>query len=148
MSRERISLVPDEVKHDLTIRQQILTGEMTPEKFATLSEAEKAQINEILFKIASEKVEPNVGVSVLEFILFGFMRIMVKKMSGETLTEEDQEIEASIDRIMTGHEITNGVTPKANWLFDYMMYAEYNATKLLENRLEHINRKKTTIGVV
>lgn len=148
MARERIQLVPDEILNKEALKQQLLTGEMTPEIFSTLLQPEKDQINEILFDIASEKVIPNVALSVLEFALFSFMRVMTKKMNNVSLTAEDQEIMRGLEDIMAVHEITDGVTPKANWQFDYLAYAQYNAQKFLENRKEHVERKKQTIGEV
>jgi hypothetical protein len=148
MARERISLVPEEVKTESTIRAQILNGEITPEVFATLSAEEQSLVNKVLFQIASEKVNPNVGASVLEFVLFSFMRIATKKMNGLSLTAEDQEIEASLNRIMGLHEITDSQTPKGNWMFDYLSYAEEKAAEILRNRMEHVTRKIHTIGQV
>jgi hypothetical protein len=147
MARERISLVPDEVKREQVLKQQLLDGEMTPEVFQTLDPEEQGLINEILFKISSEKIEPNQGISALEFILMSFIRITNKKVNGMSLTAEDQAVEDSLNRILAMHEITNE-TPKASWLFDYMAYAEYKSQEFLNNRKEHVERKKKTIGEV
>jgi hypothetical protein len=147
MARQRITLVPDEVKQETNLREQILTGEMTPEVFATLSPEEQAKVNEVLFKIASEKVDPNKGASALEFILFAFMRLVNKKLNNLSLNQEDLEVQDALNQILAMHEITNE-TPKANWLFDYMSYAQAKAQEFLENRREHVQRKLSTIGEV
>lgn len=148
MARQRISLIPDEQLKEITLRQQIGTGEMTPEIFAQLDPDEKRQVDGILFKMASEKVEPNQGISVLEFVVFGFIRIMTKKISGIGLSEDEMEIEKGLQAIMKIHEVTNDSVPRKDWLFDYMQYAEAKAIEILNNRREHIERKKQTIGQV
>jgi len=148
MARERFTLVTDEVKREEDIRRQIETGEMNPEVYATLSEDEKTAVSNVLFEMSSEKIEPNQGTSALEFILFGFMRIANKKLSGMSLTAEDQEVEDALKVILGNHQITDGTTPKQDWLFDYMGYAQVKSAEFLQNRAEHINRKKNTIGEV
>lgn len=148
MARERIALVADEVKREDDIRRQIETGEMNPEVYATLSDDEKTAVSNILFEMSSEKIEPNQGTSALEFILFAFMRITNKKLAGMSLTAEDQEVEDALQTILGNHQITDDTTPKADWLFDYMSYAQAKSAEFLQNRAEHIDRKKSTIGVI
>ncbi|QHW35640.1 hypothetical protein GZH47_32600 (plasmid) [Paenibacillus rhizovicinus] len=146
MARERISLVDDAVKREAALRAQILDGEMTPEVFAGLPEDDKVYVNNVLFKMASEKIEPNQGTSALEFILFGFMRIMTKKMNGVSLNADDQEVESKLNAILSIHQITDGKTMNSDWLFDYMGYAYKKSEEFLQNRKEHIERKINTIG--
>jgi hypothetical protein len=148
MARQRISLVPDEVKQKATIEARIRSGEINPENFSTLSPEEQVQVNEILFKMASEKIEPNQGLSAVEFVLFGFMRIMNKKANGMALTEDELAIEASLNRISAMHDITNTSKAKSDWLFDYMGYAELKSAEFLNNRKEHIRRKQQVTGTV
>jgi hypothetical protein len=146
MARQRISLVSEEVKQQMDLESRILSGEINPENFAALSPEEQTQVNSILFQMASRKIDPNQGASALEFILFGFMRIMTKKISGLALTEDEQAIDASLNRIMSQHEITNQEMYKADWLFDYMGYAELKSAEFLQNRKEHIQRKTQVTG--
>jgi hypothetical protein len=146
MARERISLISEEERSTITLEQQIRTGEMNPEVFSTLSQEEQTKVNGILFKMASEKVEPNQGTSALEFILFGFMRIMNKKITGLALSEDEKAIDESLNRIMNLHQITNEEVLKINWLFDYMGYAEMKSAEFLQNRKEHIERKAQITG--
>lgn len=148
MARQRISLVSDEVKTEATLEARIRSGEINPETFAQLPAEEQTQVNGILFKMASEKVEPNQGTSALEFILFGFMRIMSKKMQGMSLTEDEKAIDESLHRIMELHQITNSEVEKSDWLFDYMSYAEAKSAEFLSNRAEHITRKQQITGQV
>jgi|SRR5579875_1461117 len=148
MARQRFSLVPDEVKQEAEIRSKIESGEINPEVYASMPVDQQAIVNNILFKIASEKVEPNQGTSALEFVLFAFMRIMNKKVNGISLTAEDQEISDALDQILSLHQITDGQTPKSEWLFDYMGYAYVKAKEFLENRKEHIQRKEQVMGTV
>lgn len=146
MARERISLVSDEVKQQQDLESRIRSGEINPQTFEQLSPEEQAKVNSLLFKIASEKVEPNQGTSALEFILFGFMRIMSKKVNGMSLTEDEKNIEESLNRIMDAHQITNPSVEKSQWLFDYMGYAEVKSAEFLRNRAEHIARKQQVTG--
>jgi hypothetical protein len=146
MARERISLVSDEVKQQQDLEARIRSGEINPETFAQLSPEHQLEVNNLLFKIASEKVEPNQGTSALEFILFGFMRIMNKKIHGMSLTEDEKNIEESLNRIMDAHQITNQSVEKSQWLFDYMAYAEVKSGEFLRNREEHIVRKQQVTG--
>lgn len=146
MARERISLVPEEVKKEVTLESRIRSGEINAENFSLLSPEEQSQVNSILFKMASSKIDPNQGASALEFVLFGFIRIMNKKVNGLALTEDEKEIEASLDRITGMHEMTNPEVAKADWLFDYMQYAEVKSAEFLQNRKEHIDRKTQVTG--
>lgn len=148
MARERISLISDEQRSALTLEQQIRTGEINPDTFASLSPEEQKQVNTLLFKMASEKVEPNQGTSALEFILFGFMRLVNKKLTGLALSEDEKAIEANLNRIMGMHQITNEEVQKSDWLFDYMGYAEMKSAEFLRNREEHIQRKQQVTGQV
>lgn len=148
MARQRISLVPDEVKKQETLESRILSGEINASNFAELSPEDQKQVNQILFKMASEKVDPNVGVSSLEFLIFAFMRIANKKLNGIPLNSEDLIIQESLNQILEMHEITNDNISKENWLFDYMAYAVANAEQILENRKEHIQRKQQVTGKV
>ncbi|ECP9029754.1 hypothetical protein FU976_08035 [Campylobacter jejuni] len=146
MARERISLVADDVKQQMDLESRILAGEITSDNFNELSPDEQSQVNATLFKMASTKIDPNQGASALEFILFGFMRIMNKKINGMSLSEEEKSIEASLNRIWNKHELTNASIGKESWLFDYMAYAELKSTEFLRNRKEHIERKTQVTG--
>lgn len=146
MARELISLVPDKERYELTLEARVLSGEITAENFNELPEEEQKYVNSILFKMASDQIEPNQGTSAIEFILFAFMRITNKKVNGIGLTAEDREIEEGLNRILQSHQITNSQTFKKDWLFDYMQYAEVKSTEFLKNRLEHIERKKQVTG--
>ncbi|MCY8466572.1 hypothetical protein [Bacillus atrophaeus] len=146
MARERIALVPEEVKKETTLELQIRSGELDTKKYADLSEEEQKKVREILFRIASEKVDPHQGNSVLEFILFGFIRLMNKKVKGLSLTQEDKKIEERLNRILDMHDITNKEKLRSEWLFDYMDYAEKKSEEILQNRQEHVFRKTRITG--
>ncbi|PVC75093.1 hypothetical protein C2I27_04190 [Priestia megaterium] len=146
MARERISLVSDEVKQQATLETRIRSGEINATNFKALSSEEQSQVNEILFEMACENVDPHKGSSVLEFILFGFMRVANKKMNGMALSEDEKFIEESLTQMMNRHEITNSTIDKSEWLLDYMKYAETKSEEILRNRKEHINRKRETMG--
>ncbi|SFJ65880.1 hypothetical protein SAMN02799624_05422 [Paenibacillus sp. UNC496MF] len=148
MARERISLVPEEVKTEATLRSKIESGELNAESYAVLPADEQELVNKILFDIAAEKVNPAVSASILEFTLFSFMRVVMKRLDGMSLTAEDEEVLAGIKTVMGTHEITNGQTLKANWLFDYLGYASENAKAILANRADYIQKKKNIIGRV
>lgn len=148
MARERISLVPEEVKREVTLESRIRSGEINAESFSSLTPEEQSQVNSILFKMASSKIDPNQGASALEFVLFGFMRIMNKKVNGLALSEDEKEIEATLGRITGMHEMTNPEVAKTEWLFDYMQYAEMKSAEFLQNRKEHIERKAQITGKV
>lgn len=146
MARERFSLVSDEVKQQLNLESRIKTGEINSDNFSSLSPEEQKEVNLLLFKMASEKIEPNQGLSAVEFILMGFIRIAHKKINNMSLTEDEQAIEESLHRIMNLHDITNENKAKSDWLFDYMGYAEVKAVEFLQNRKEHIERKQQITG--
>lgn len=146
MARERISLISDEAKSEFTLESRIRSGEINPTNFVELTATEQSQVNAVLFKMASEKVNPNQGASALEFILFGFMRVMTKKVNGMSLTEDEVAIDGSLNRIMNLHQVTNDTVAKTEWLFDYMGYAELKAQEILQNRAEHITRKQQITG--
>lgn len=148
MAKERITLVSDDVKRQLDLESQIRAGLITPDSFTTLSAEDQTEVNNILFKIASEQVEPNQGTSALEFILFGFMRVMMKKIQGLSLNTQDKKVEESLNRIMARHDITNQDVDMSQWLFDYMGYAELKSNEFLKNREEHIARKQQVTGRV
>jgi hypothetical protein len=148
MARERIRLIPEEEQTEVMIRRSIETGEINQENFSQLPPEEQKLVSKVLFEIASEKVNPTIGASVLEFILFAFIRLANKKLNGMSLTAEDVEVEQSLQRILDMHQITDGKTPKKDWLFDYMKYAEEHAGEFLKNRQEHVERKKRVIGKV
>lgn len=148
MARQRISFVSDDVKKEETLESRILSGEITAENFKDLSEEDQTKVNQILFNLASEKINPNIGASTLEFILFGFMRVMNKKVNGLSLSADEKEIEANLEHIFKIHQITDTSLAKSDWLFDYMTYAEAKAGEILENRKEHIARKQSVMGSV
>jgi hypothetical protein len=146
MARERISLVSEEVKSQATLEARIQSGEINQENFNELTPAEQAQVNELLFKMASEKIEPNQGLSAIEFILIGHLRVMSKKINGLALTPDEQSIEESLNNILDMHQLGNPAVAKSDWLFDYMGYAEVKAGEFLQNRKEHIERKAHITG--
>lgn len=148
MARERYSLVSEDQKKALDLEARIRSGEINFENFSELSPSEQAEVNRLLFQIASEKIEPNTGASVLEFILFGFMRVISKKVKGMSLTEDEKHIEQSLNEIIDMHELSNGKVQKEDWLFDYMSYAKRNSEGILQNRKEHIDRKIQITGKV
>ncbi|MCD7910940.1 hypothetical protein KC480_05295 [Bacillus velezensis] len=148
MPRERVVLISDEVKKEVALESQIKSGELDFNKYSTLPEEEKKKVMEILFKIASEKVDPHQGNSALEFILFGFMRIINKQVKGLSLTQEDKNIEESLNRIFEMHDITNKNKLRSEWLFDYMGYAEKKSEEILQNRQDHVLRKTRITGNV
>lgn len=148
MARERIVLISEEVKKEVTLESKIRSGELDFEKYKTLPDEEKKTVIEMLFKLASEKIDPHQGNSTLEFILFGFMRLMNKKVKGLSLTQEDKSIEESLNRILEMHDITNMNKLRSDWLFNYMGYAEKKSEEILQNRQEHVHRKTRITGKV
>lgn len=141
MARQRISLISEEEKKEKTLKQRILEGNFTHEDFQKLSLEEQQKVNKILFDIASERVNPTIGASTLEFILFSFMRIMKKKTDNLPLNSEDLKVEEALETIMNMHQITNEHTSLDEWLFDYLAYAKKRTEEFLQNRKEHIQRK-------
>ncbi len=148
MGRERITLITEAEATKVNYRKQIESGEMNPEEYNALSKEEQLIVTDVLFEMSSEKISPNQGTSALEFILFAFIRITNKKISGISLSPEDIEIEEQLKRITMNHQITSDNVSKNEWLFDYLSYAEYKSAQFLENRKEHIARKISAIGEV
>lgn len=146
MARQHISFISDEKKQAISLESRIQSGEITAKNFGELSPTEQSQVHNILFEMASKKVNPNQGASALEFTLFAFMRVMTKKVQGMSLTEEEKQIDESLTRIMGLHQLTNTSVPKSDWDLDYMSYAESKALEILSNRKEHIIRKQEVIG--
>ena len=148
MARKRISLVDENTRKHLTWEQKIRSGVVNPDNFHELSPDDQQKVNHVLFEMASREINPNQGSSTIEFVLFSFMRIMSKRVEGRSLNSQDLRIKASLDRIMEMHEITNTKMPIEKWLFDYMRYAEMKASSILQNRKDHIDRKKKVTGSV
>lgn len=145
MARERINLISDHEKEIEDLRLAIKNGIITKDNYEQYSTETQEKIKNVLFEISTENIDANEGASTLEFILMSFMRIVMKKMDGELLSAEDLIIEDQLRSIMRLHEITNG-TERKQWLFDYMGYAEYKTAQFLNNRKEHIERKKKVTG--
>lgn len=145
MAVERIQLVPDEVLKKETIKEKVLKGEITKENFDDLSEDEQEKVKDILFDMASEEINLFHGVSSLEFILMGTLRVINKQMNNIALTETDEYIKDTLSRITEKHELSNTNFAKEDWLMDYMAYAEGNATKILENRMNYLSQKRSII---
>jgi hypothetical protein len=148
MARQRFSLIPEDTKQEVILESKIRNGEIHADNFHELDPEEQKLVQKILFKMASEKVEPNIGASCLEFVLFAFMRLMHKQWNGIPFNEDDKAIQESLQRIMNMHQITNYQIPKQDWFFDYMAYAEEKAREILKNREEHVQRKLQVIGEV
>jgi len=148
MARERISLVSDEIQKEEKIRNDINSGLITKDNYNNLSLEDQEKVNEILFEIAEENINLAQGVSAIEFVLFAYIRLSRKESKGLSLTAEDKLIEKELDEILDTHEITSRNVYKKDWLFDYLAYAQHAANKILQNRKEHIERKKSTTGKV
>lgn len=148
MPRERITLIDESTNHELVLRQKILSGKITPEIFEKMPPEEQKKVMNILFQISSEKVEPHVGVSTLEFIVFAFMRLMYKRIHGMSLTAEDMQIEKDLKDILEMHQITNLDVSRKDWDFDYMQYAKAQSSRILNNRKQHVERKRNVTGHV
>ena len=145
MAVERIQLVPDDVLKKETLKDKVLSGEITKENFNNLTELEQAEVKDILFDMASEGINLYTGVSSLEFIMMGALRVMNKEMNHIALTETDMYIKNTLQEIMEKHELSNTNMAKEDWLMDYMAYAEGNATKILENRMNYLSQKRSII---
>ena len=146
MARQYISLVSDEEKRVLDLKTKIMNGEITAENFHSLSPEDQKEANNVLFELSAAGVNIHQGVSSLEFILCAFMRITNKKVAGMSLSEDEKEMEAALQRIMELHEIANPQIRKDEWLFDYLGYAEKKTAEILQNRKAHVDRKKHTTG--
>lgn len=148
MAREYISLVSDEVKKEATLESRIKSGELNPDNFHELSPEDQRQVNNILFKMASDKIDIHHGTSALEFVVMSALRLMTKRIDGLALSEEDQKIQKSLNAIMNMHDLANPTVPMDDWLFDYMAYAQHKTYETLQNRKDHIDRKVHTTGTV
>lgn len=146
MARERISLVPEEVKTEKQLRSMIETGEITAENFYTLPQEEQRKVKDILFEIAASQINLAQGVSAIEFVLLSYIRIMNKKVNGLALSAEEKMIEEKLEKIYEAHEITNESVSIHDWLFDYLDYAYNTTLQVMKNRKEHISRKKKVTG--
>lgn len=146
MAREKISLVPDELKEQKQIESMIQSGEINKNNFDKLNSKEQKEVSRVLFQIAANKLKLEQGISAVEFILFSFMRITNKKVSGLPLSAEDKVIEEKLNRILEMHEITNQSMSIKDWLVDYLDYAYDTSEYVLQNRKDHIQRKKHITG--
>ena len=148
MAVQRFNLLPEEEQKKEDLVSKIKRGEINPDNFSELPEGEQEKVNDILFDMASSQIDSNEGASTLEFILMSFIRIAYKKMNNVSLNSEDVKVEESLRRILNMHQITNEKVAMKDWLFDYMSYAEYKTAQFLQNREEHIERKKNVTGEV
>ena len=146
MARERIVLIPEEEQEERVIEAKIKSGEINPETFSGMSATDQSKVNGILFKIASSGIDSNQGVSALEFITLSSIRILFKLVEKRGLTEDELKMKTSLDRIFKQHELLNDEVAMADWLFDYMGYAEFKSAEILKNRKDHIERKKEVTG--
>ena len=142
---ERIQLVPDDVLKKETLKDKVLSGEITKENFNNLTELEQAEVKDILFDMASEGINLYTGVSSLEFIMMGALRVMNKEMNHIALTETDMYIKNTLQEIMEKHELSNTNMAKEDWLMDYMAYSKANAVKILENRSKYLAQKHSIV---
>jgi hypothetical protein len=146
MAREKISLIPDELKEVKHIENMIQSGEINKDNFHQLSPIHQQEVNKILFDMAESQINLSQGVSAIEFVLFAYIRIMSKQAKGLALSAEDKKVEEGLNRVLELHQITDGNTSIDDWLFNYMEYAEAASVQILGNRSEHINRKREVTG--
>lgn len=148
MARERIALIPEAEQEERVLESKIKRGEINPETFSEMTPAEQSQVNGILFKMASSGIDSNQGVSALEFITLGSIRILFKLVEKRGLTDDDLKIKQALERIFAQHELLNDNVSMDDWLFDYMEYGQYKSAEILNNRKAHIDRKKEVTGRV
>ncbi|MGF0347775.1 hypothetical protein ACQR3P_29465 [Rhodococcus sp. IEGM1300] len=146
MAKERIQLVSDEVARKTSLRAQLKSGGYTKEDYDKADTVEKGLVKELLFDIAIEPVNPHHGASAIEFMVFAGLRLMMKKFDGVGYTQEDFEIDRQLREILKIHELSNGEVDKADFLFDYLSYAQHVATGVIANREQHIARKVAITG--
>lgn len=146
MAKERIQLVSDEVARKTTLRAKLKSGSYTKEDFDQADTVEKGLVKELLFDIAIEPVNPHHGASAIEFMVFAGLRLMMKKFDGVGYTQEDFEIDRQLREILKIHELSSGDVDKADFLFDYLSYAQHVATGVIANREQHIARKVAITG--
>ena len=146
MGKERIQLVSDEVLKKTSLRAELKNGTYTKEDYAKADAAEQRLVKDLLFDIAIEPVNPHHGASAIEFMVFAGLRLMMKHHDGTGFTEEDFKIQEQLREVLAIHELSNGEVDKEDFLFDYLEYAKFVASGVLENRQQHIERKVAITG--
>lgn len=141
MAVERIQLVANEILEENEIKRKVEMGEIKKENFEEFSPEIQMKIKDILFDEAKKKIDIYHGVSSLEFILMGSLRIMRKEINKIPLTQTEVEIKKAMERITCMHELSNPNSSMEEWEMDYLAYAEANALKVLENRKKYIETK-------
>lgn len=136
MGIEKIQIKSDsEIEKD-RIKEVILNGEMD----RLLENKEEAK--EILFNLASENINLYHGVSALEFIIIGSLRVLNKQVNNLPFNETDLKIKETLDEVLSNHELSDETISSADWKMDYLSYIKRNSMKVLQNRDAYIEKKQ------
>lgn len=146
MGKERIQLVSDEVLKKASLRAELKNGGYTKEDYEQADATEQRLVKDLLFDIAIEPVNPHHAASAIEFMVFAGLRLMMKHHDGVGFTEEDFKIQEQLRELLSIHELSNGEVDSEDFLFNYLAYAKFVATGVLDNREQHIARKVAITG--
>lgn len=138
--RERFVFVNKEEEKRLELKDQIKRGILTREVFEQLPEKEQHTVKDILFEMSSENVNVFHSLSVLEFVLIANMRLQLK---GDNLNEDDIKIQEALSEFISAHELGDPSKSINDWSIDYLSYIKKQTALVLENRRDHIERKRS-----
>lgn len=142
MGLERIQLVPDSVIEKDTIKYQIEENLISNEAYQGMTKEYQNKVKEVLFEMYSQPVAAPQALSAIEFMIFGFSKMMFKVIGDnpENLNEEEKGFYELFKGIVNQHEIT--LNPN-DW---YMPYVIDKMQKALQNREEYKQKKINITG--
>ena len=138
--RERFVFVNKEEENKLKIKHDLEEGQLTKEKFDQLSRDDQEIAKDLLFELASEKINVFHSLSVLEFMIIASMRLQLRE--GE-FTEDDLKIKEAMKEFVEAHELGDSSKPISEWRIDYFAYIKKQTALVVKNRSDHIDRKRS-----
>lgn len=143
MMRERFVFINKEEESKLKIKHDLEEGKLTKEKFDQLSSEDQEIAKDLLFELASEKVNVFHSLSVLEFMIIASMRLQLKEDELTGLTEDDIKIKEAMKEFVEAHELGDTSKPISEWTIDYLAYIKKQTALVIKNRGDHIERKRS-----
>jgi hypothetical protein len=142
MGFQHFKLVSDSALEKQELEYKIQNNLIDNYAYAGLSEEEQNKVKAVLFEMYSQPVATPQALSAIEFMIFGFSKMMFK-IIGENpnnLTEEEKGFYELFKAIVQQHEITLNAS---DW---YLPYVIDKMQKALQNREEYKQKKVNITG--
>jgi hypothetical protein len=137
-----INLAPqDKIEKDI-IKYKIENDLIENESYNELSNEDQNKVKSVLFEMYSQPVATPQALSAIEFMIFGFSKMMFKIVGDnpENLNEEEKGFYELFKAIVSQHEITLNAN---DW---YLPYVVDKMQKALQNREEYKEKKINITG--